>query len=115
VSFTLKWKLDRRALVAAATHKEAQAGLSDAAEFILETSNRTVPIEEATLERSGMVDLDGLAATVSYDTPYAREQHENLDLTHDAGRRAKYLEKTMLEEKDAAIEMLRKRIGRVFK
>ena len=31
-------------------------------------------------------------AAVSYDTPYAIRQHEDLSYKHDAGRKAKYLE-----------------------
>ena len=67
---------------------------------ILTMANRTVPIEEATLERSGGIDVDASrgVATIYYDTPYARRQHEDLSLKHDEGRRAKWLELAMKEE-----------------
>ena len=69
------------------------------AEVLLTESNRTVPIEEATLERSGQTSVDEarMEAAVSYDTPYARRQHEDLSLSHDPGRRGKWLEMTFKE------------------
>ena len=70
----------------------AAAGLQVAAEHLKTESQRVVPIEEATLERSAFTDVDGLRAAVSYDTPYAVRQHEDLTLAHDPGREAKYLE-----------------------
>src|SRR5690606_33244917 len=78
-------------------------GLRLAAEHVLEEANRTVPIEEGTLERSGTVSVDEQrgAAAVSYDTPYAVRQHEDLTLRHDPGRRAKWLELTLRERERA--------------
>jgi hypothetical protein len=69
-------------------------GLRLAAEELLGMSQQIVPIEEATLERSGVASVDeskGQAA-VSYDTVYAVRQHEELTWRHDPGRQAKYLE-----------------------
>jgi hypothetical protein len=42
------------------------------AEHVLEEANRVVPIEEATLLRSGVASVDegGLRGAVSFDTPY---------------------------------------------
>lgn len=76
-------------------------GLELAAEHLLQVSRGRVPIEEATLERSGVasVDPDHLRAAVSYDTPYAVRQHEDLGLHHDSGRTAKYLEHPAAEER----------------
>lgn len=82
-------------------YKKAQAkGLLVGAELGLTEANRTVPIEEATLERSGETSVDEgkMVAAISYDTPYARRQHEDLSLGHDPGRRAKWLEQTLNEE-----------------
>lgn len=79
----------------------AAAGLGLAAEHVLQVSRTRVPIEEGTLERSGATHLDGdnLRAFVSYDTPYAVRQHEDLTLAHDAGRSAKYLESALTGER----------------
>lgn len=77
------------AQISTASHKGALLG----AEHILGLSQDRVPIEEGTLERSGQVTTDGAGVVaVSYDTPYAIRQHEDLNLRHDSGRAAKYLE-----------------------
>lgn len=115
MSFSLKWSIDKRALAAAATKAAVESALDDAAEHILEASNRTIPIEEATLERSGDVGRAPGKRSIYYDTPYARRQHEELDWRHDSGRRAKYLEKAMQEEEGAVKDMLKKRVGDVLK
>ncbi|MFC8124849.1 hypothetical protein [Streptomyces sp. NPDC057302] len=48
-----------------------------------------MPIEEATLERSrgATVDANALTAAVSYDTPYAVRQHEEMTYRHDGKHR----------------------------
>ena len=78
-----------------AVQEGAAEGLFFAGEHILEVSNRHIPIEEGTLQRSGKVTVDKgtLEAAVSYSTPYAVPQHEDLTLRHDPGRTAKYLER----------------------
>lgn len=81
--------------VAAKILKGARRGVALAAEVVLDESNRRVPHEEGTLEGSGTVTVDGVRATVSYDTPYAVRQHEDQDMRHDEGREAKYLEKAL--------------------
>ena len=93
------WRIDKRALVSAKVHRAAVNAVGDAAEYLQEMADRGIPLEEGTMERSGTVDHDGLKATVSYDTPYVRRQHEDTRLRHDSGRRAKWLEKTFQEEK----------------
>jgi hypothetical protein len=59
--------------------------------------NEVVPLDEAELQRSGTasVDLPSLTAMVSYDTPYAARQHEELTWRHAPGRTAKYLENSL--------------------
>lgn len=78
----------------------ALRGVRLAAEHLLNESRDRVPIEEGTLERSGTVTVDeaDTSAVVSYDTPYAVRQHEDMTLRHDAGRTAKYLERPLDEE-----------------
>jgi len=75
-------------------------GLGKAAEHLLGESRRIVPIEEATLERSGVASVDParMMSAVSFDTVYAVRQHEELTWRHDAGRSAKYLERPMHEQ-----------------
>jgi len=76
-------------------------GLYLGAEHVLEEANRIVPFEDGDLERSGhawppeqvgLVGGEGMQTAVTYDTPYAVDQHEELDYQHDEGRQAKYLE-----------------------
>jgi hypothetical protein len=94
--------------------RRALAAVGEGGEFLLEKANRTVPIEEATLEGSGKVtvDRDRLVAAVSYDTPYALRQHEDTRLRHDPGRRAKWLEHTFREERSKVLGYLAERMRR---
>ncbi|OII60969.1 hypothetical protein BJP40_08350 [Streptomyces sp. CC53] len=89
-------------------------GLRLAAEHVLTESRRIVPIEEAALERSGVatVDESSLTAAVSYDTPYAVRQHEELTYRHDAGRTAKYLERPLAEEAATVAEIIAAQVRR---
>lgn len=95
------------------TVREAAAeGLFDGAEHLLEHANRTVPIEEGTLMRSGQasVDAETMEASVSYGTVYAVPQHENLHYKHDPGRRAKWLELSLDERSEAIQQYVANRI-----
>lgn len=91
----------------------ANRGVALAAEHILGESNKKAPIEESTLIRSGTVSTDpgAFTAAVSYDTPYAVKQHEDMSLRHDQGRTAKYLEGAMNSEVQAAAEIIRATIA----
>ncbi|WP_394253636.1 hypothetical protein [Arthrobacter pityocampae] len=75
----------------------ANRGLAIAAEYVLGESNKVIPIEEATLMRSGSVDRDPANNRVSifYDVPYSVRQHEDMTLRHDPGRSAKFLERAL--------------------
>lgn len=91
--FSYSWTSDNRASVGAIIKAALAVGVRLAAEHILNVSNTKVPHEDGDLERSGVVTSDGAGtAAISYDTPYAVIQHEDLTLKHDAGRSAKYLE-----------------------
>lgn len=92
----------------------AVLGLRRAAEHLLQVSREQVPIEEGTLERSGVASVDehDLRAAVSYDTPYAVRQHEDLTLRHDEGRKAKYLEEPMDTERGTMLDIVAAEIRR---
>lgn len=81
-------------------HDAEARGLGKAAEHLLGESRKRVPIEEGTLERSGVASVDekSLQAAVSYDGVYAARQHEETTWKHDPGRTAKYLEEPFEEE-----------------
>lgn len=84
------------------------------AEYVLTESNARVPLDEATLERSGVASSDPgkLKAAVSYDTPYAVRQHEDLLLRHAPGRHAKYLETALNESGVVGPQLVAKEIRR---
>lgn len=84
----------------------ASEGLRRGLEHVLAESRKIVPLEEGTLERSGKVDVDGLDGSVSYDTVYARRQHEELTWRHLPGRSAKYLEIPMLRERQVVLRLM---------
>jgi len=93
------------------TKKIAEArnrGLSVAGEHVLGVSNKQVPLEEGDLARSGAVSQDETTGktAISYDTPYAVRQHEDMALKHDAGRNAKFLERAINSEGDKIAEIV---------
>ena len=100
-----------------AIRQGALRGVRLGAEHVLEVSRRRVPIEEATLERSGVVSVDegNLTAAVSYDTPYAVRQHEELNYRHDAGRTAKYLEGPLQEENGTVTAIIAAQVRRALR
>lgn len=92
--------------------RAAGEGLFEAAEHILEESNRVVPLEEGPLSQSGFAetDRDNLVAHVGYDTLYAVPQHERLDYRHAPGREAKFLENTINRESATIRDHIAKKI-----
>lgn len=79
--------------------KAAAQGIQDGIEFWLQESNKIIPHDEGTLERSGTTSMadNKLIGAVAYDTPYAVSQHENLNYRHPNGRKAKFLETSGIE------------------
>lgn len=100
-----------------AMRSAAADGLLVAAEYLLNEANRTVPFLVGVLEQSGVATVDerALQAAVSYDTPYAVRQHEDMHLRHPHGRRAKWLELTAIERGDTIVSLIgaqvRRRVG----
>lgn len=92
-------------------------GLNILGEHVLNESNDRVPLDEATLQRSGVVSVDEveLTAAVSYDTPYAVRQHEDLTLNHPNGRRAKYLESAWADSQHLAPQIIGNQIRRALR
>lgn len=83
-----------------------------AAEFVLGESRQVVPIapDGGTLERSGRASAEQrggvTTGAVSYDTPYARVQHEELHYQHSSGRTAKYLENPLNASQQDVAEII---------
>lgn len=118
----LRWKIDRANLADRQVRRAAAEGLFDAVDHLGEEANRTVPIEEEILGGSMVPSVNHpsgggsgrLRGAVSYDTPYARRQHEDLTLRHDEGRRAKWLEQTFRERGQASLEYVAAQIRQVL-
>ena len=79
-----------------------------AADHIMGVSQELVPLREGVLQATGRVTTSkgGLRATLSYDTVYARRQHEELTWKHAPGRTAKYLETPMMTERETAKKIM---------
>lgn len=107
----------RAELAGKAIRAAAVLGLAKWAELLLQQSRAIVPLDEATLERSGTpsVDEHTLTAAVSYDTPYAVAQHENLEYHHAPGREAKYLERPWIASAKWALPLIAKEIRKATK
>lgn len=97
INVTVSWYGDRAKQI---YKRGAEQGLFLAANHVLTEANRTVPWDQGPLERSGGTDVDrgSLQASIYYDTPYARRQHEEVTWNHPKKGRAKWLELTMQEQ-----------------
>lgn len=81
------------------------AALATAMEVVRVAAVAGTPVETGRLAGSAAVTVDGDEATITYDGPYARYQHEGLDFRHETGR-AKYLELAVIEEAQNAVDTL---------
>jgi len=100
------------------TQKGAERGLYLWAEHVLEEANRIVPLQEGTLQNTGVAHKPKggtLQAAVSFDTPYAVRQHEEMDWQHPGGRQAKYLESPLNASKDTGMDIVRREIKQELK
>lgn len=93
----------------------AERGVALAVEHLLGAARQRVPIEEGTLERSGVASTEGLTGAVSFDTVYAVRQHEELTWRHDPGRTAKYLENPANEERDQMLDLIAAQVRRALR
>lgn len=102
--FKVDVRLDK-AKIQKITKECSKKGTWTALDRLAAASKEQVPLDQGPLKNSCYVDVadDGSSGTVSYDTPYAVVQHENMEYQHQRGRKAKYLEdpandKTVLAE-----------------
>jgi hypothetical protein len=110
------WELTMNKGIGPEIRKAGIRGLAIAGEYLRGEALKLVPIEEHILEESGTVttDPDNLKAAVVFDTPYAVYQHEVMDLQHDEGRSAKFLEIPFNAEKAAMNEIIARTIKGEF-
>lgn len=94
----------------------AERAMLAGAELLLDESNRKVPLETGTLERSGNTAAQGYEATVGYNTPYAVRQHEEVGYNHKGKGEAKFLEGAMHNNKTQILgtigDEIRRALGR---
>lgn len=90
-------------------------GLVIGAELVLQRSRAVVPNDEGTLERSGNTsgDRSTMTTAVSYDTPYAKRQHE-VPMRHQDGRTDKYLERPWRASRDDIARVLQAQIRKAL-
>ena len=91
----------------------APAALNQAAEQLRGYSVPLAPLDRGPLRASAQVTEatpGNLTAYVSYDTPYAARQHEELDWRHDDGQ-AKYLEGPLEEHREDLLKAIAARLG----
>lgn len=111
-----KWTNNKIPAVQAAVQAALMRGLAIAGEHILNVSNNQAPHEEGDLIRSGVVSQSSpsdLTVAVSYDTPYAARQHEDLSLRHDPGRNAKFLSNACRTEAKTAGRLIARAVKSV--
>lgn len=85
-------------------------GIELAAKHVLAESNKRVPLEDKDLAESGKVSVGDITAAVSYHSVYSLKQHEDQRLKHEGGRRAKFLESTFDDEREAILEIVAKEL-----
>lgn len=107
---------------------QSAEGLKDALLYVANESQKRAPVEFGDLRGSVQVKMDdtviakgndsgGLTITgnapenstkgsVSYNTPYAANQHEHTEYDHPLGGQAKYLESVLTGEKDRILQLI---------
>ena len=89
--------------------KAARSALAQGGEMLLTKSKQECPVDTEQLQLSGIATpLDGgKRVEISYNTPYAHRQHEDLTYNHSQGK-AKYLEDPMRQFAPAVFELVKR-------
>lgn len=74
--------------------------LQAGAELLKDEAVERTPVETATLRGTAKPSYDDGEAVVSYDTKYARRQHEEIGWQHPGGGQAKFLESALIDNQD---------------
>ncbi len=77
------------------------ASEEDVANELLRLSQEQVPLDEGTLQNSGAVDKLQGDTVVGYHTTYAARLHEHPEYRFQKGRKGKYLEDPIVQNKNA--------------
>lgn len=113
-SFRLTWN---GPAVERELRQAAARGVFLAAEYVLGEANNVVPLDESPLMHSGVASVDepSLTGMVSYDTPYAVRQHEDLTYRHAPGRTAKYLERPLNASRAEVLALIAAQLRRAMR
>ena len=134
-----KWRIKEAVKIAEEAGLKA---LRTGAEAILTEAIDETPIDTGTLRRSGTVTVGGLpdgaqvyeaaesgsnmkdafpgsegkekAVYISFNTPYARRQHEELGYNHPLGGKAKYLEDPFNRNKKKVLQYAEKQVKKAL-
>ena len=134
-----KWRIKEAVKIA---EEAALKALRTGAEAILTEAIDETPIETGTLRRSGTVTVGALpdgaqvyeaaesgsnmkdafpgpegkekAVYISFNTPYARRQHEELGYNHPLGGKAKYLETPFNRNKKKVLQYAEKQVKKAL-
>jgi hypothetical protein len=134
-----KWRIKEAVKIA---EEAALKALRTGAEAILTEAIDETPIDTGTLRRSGTVTVGALpdgaqvyeaaesgsdmkdafsgpegkekAVYISFSTPYARRQHEELGYNHPLGGKAKYLEDPFNRNKDKVLKYAAKQVKKAL-
>jgi hypothetical protein len=98
-----------------AARRGAARGVALGAEHIRGVSVDRAPLDTAALRDSATAshDPETLTAAVSYDTPYAARQHEELGYHHREGG-PKYLESALASERDVVARLIQAQIRKAL-
>jgi hypothetical protein len=107
-----EWKGDE---VTPNARRGAARGLGLGAEHVRAVSVDRAPLDTAALRDSATAshDPETLTAAVSYDTPYAARQHEELNYQHREGG-PKYLESALASERDIVARLIQAQIRKAL-
>lgn len=96
----------------------AETALFKVGEFIVADSRKRCPKDSGTLRRSAQASQSSEGGNpvtvVSYDTPYARRQHEDLSLSHRVGG-PKFLENAVKDNQGKIEQYVGLEIGKAFR
>lgn len=103
--------------IAAAINRAVQAGLREAADRILQQSDRRMTDEQKQLVGPGEVTVDpaNLAAAVGYNSPEAVRAHKATQLNVAGGPQAKFLEQAALQNAPAVGAIVAAKISETLK
>lgn len=108
---SIPWRGD---IFSALAQQAAARGLTRGAEYLRGQSVPRTPKQDGILRGSAVVQpasSGDLVSAVTFNTPYAVKQHEELGYRHDDGE-AKYLERPLNEHRDEILEIIAAEIRR---